>query len=460
MEKVIQFIKKKALIQEDDYVVAGVSGGADSVYLLRVLCRLRKEMKIDIMAVHVNHQIRREADQDQHFVERLCRELKVPCKIVFENVAARAGRKKMSLEEAGREVRYEAFYKELEGKENGKIAVAHHKNDQAETFLFRIARGTGLEGAKAMRPDDFPLIRPLLCMEKQEIKEELKKIGQTWVEDASNEDTAYARNQIRRYVVPPLEKVNRKAVEHIASLTEDLQETGAFLEEEIKKAFGETVTEQGESKTIDIMRLSRKNPWLQKQVIKRALEETAGRKKDIEKRHVLKVLGLAKGETGKQISLPYRITAEKSYRSLFLYRKREEEKALKGYLIQEKINDFVNIGEKDCIKIIDYDRIEKGIQLRCRKPGDYFTFGPEEKKKLLNRYFIDEKVPRHLRDQIPLAADGSHVVWIIGRRVSSHYEVSDATRHYLKLEFKGEGDEAHAENQGVDFRGESKSEDC
>lgn len=119
--------------------------------------------------------------------------------------------------------------------------------------------------------------------------------------------------------------------------------------------------------------------------------------------------------------------------------------------MQEKLKDLLNITEKDCIKIIDYDRIEKGIRLRCREPGDFFTFGPEEKKKSLNRYFIDEKIPRHLRDQIPLAADGNHIVWIIGRRVSSHYKVSDTTTHYLKLEFKREGDEAHAEDQRIDF---------
>ena len=110
MEKVIKFIKKKSLIQEGDFVVAGVSGGADSVYLLLVLCRLRKEMKIDILAVHVNHQIRQEAYEDQHFVETLCRNLNVPCRVVSEDVAARAGRRKMTLEEAGREARYEAFY--------------------------------------------------------------------------------------------------------------------------------------------------------------------------------------------------------------------------------------------------------------------------------------------------------------------------------------------------------------
>ena len=230
MEKVIEFIKRETLITQGDDITAGISGGADSVYLLRVLCRLREKMDIRIQAVHVNHQIRREAAADQKFVEDLCRKLHVPCSVVSVDVPARAREEKLSLEEAGRKVRYEAFYRAVKGKKNGKIAVAHHQNDQAETFLFRVARGTGLEGAGAMKPADFPLIRPLLCMQKQEIIEALETMGQDWVEDASNEDTAYARNQIRCHVIPPLEEVNPRAVAHIASLTEDLQEAGAFLE--------------------------------------------------------------------------------------------------------------------------------------------------------------------------------------------------------------------------------------
>ncbi len=454
MEKVIRFIKTNSLLKKGDFVVVGLSGGADSVYLLRVLCALRKDMDLTLLAVHVNHQLREDAAEDQRFAENLCRDFKVPLRIVSADVRAAAQKNKMSLEEAGREIRYAAFYEELKGKEAGKIAVAHHQNDQAETFLFRAVRGTGLNGAGAMRAADFPVIRPLLCMTKREIQKELERIGQEWVEDASNEDTAYARNQIRKNTIPSLEAVNEKAVEHIASLTQDLQEVEAFLREKIKEAYQNVAEDQCGRKIIDIKQLKSQHPWLQKQIVKKALEETAGRKKDIEKRHILSVLKLADRETGKRLSLPYQVIAEKSYHQLSL--KKEEERKHgknepKGCLLQEEIKDFLNISEKDCIKIIDYDRIEKGIQLRCREPGDFFTFGPLEKKKSLSRYFIDEKVPRELRDQIPLAADGSHIVWIIGKRLSSHYEVSESTKHYLKLEFKGEGDEVHAEDQRTDF---------
>ena len=215
MEKVIRFIKTNSLLKKGDFVVVGLSGGADSVYLLRVLCALRKDMDLTLLAVHVNHQLREDAAEDQRFAENLCRDFKVPLRIVSADVRAAAQKNKMSLEEAGREIRYAAFYEELKGKEAGKIAVAHHQNDQAETFLFRAVRGTGLNGAGAMRAADFPVIRPLLCMTKREIQKELERIGQEWVEDASNEDTAYARNQIRKNTIPSLEAVNEKAVEHI-----------------------------------------------------------------------------------------------------------------------------------------------------------------------------------------------------------------------------------------------------
>ena len=163
------------------------------------------------------------------------------------------GKRNCLLRKRDENVRYEAFYRAVKGKnEWKKVAVAHHQNDQAETFLFRVARGTGLEGAGAMKPADFPLIRPLLCMQKQEIIEALETMGQDWVEDASNEDTAYARNQIRCHVIPPLEEVNPRAVAHIASLTEDLQEAGAFLEKEIRNACQKVVEKQENRRKISV----------------------------------------------------------------------------------------------------------------------------------------------------------------------------------------------------------------
>lgn len=453
MEKVIRFIKEKSLIQKGDKILIGVSGGADSVYLLLVLCTLKKQMNLTLRAVHVNHGIRLEALADQTFVEELCEKYKVPCKVFTEDVIQISKNKKISLEEAGREARYRLFYQELTEHGFDKIAVAHHQDDQAETFLFRIARGTGVEGAGAMKPMDKKLIRPLLCMRKQEIKEELRGMDQNWVEDASNEDDTYARNKIRNQVIPNLEKVNQKAVEHISSLTEDIRELMEYLTKELTQKYQKIVTTEEGQQHISCDRLQEESRWIQKQIVKKALEQTAGKRKDIEKQHVLDVLELCKKENGRRISLPYQMTAEKNYQYISLWKgEKAIKREAKGILIQEEVLDFANISEKDCIKIIDYDKIEKDIQLRCRKPGDFFVFNQDGRKKSLNRYFIDEKVPRELRDQIPLAADGSHIVWIVGRRVSSYYQISETTKRGWKLEFKRKKEkDHHGDNQGIDF---------
>lgn len=460
MEKVKTFIEEKSLIETGDHIIVGVSGGADSVYLLRVLCSLQKEKDLSITAVHINHQIREEAVRDQWFVQDLCKKLGVSCEVFCVDVKGLAQKEKLSIEEAGRKARYDIFYKKQKELQ-GKIAVAHHKNDQAETFLFRVSRGTGINGAGAMKAADFPVIRPLLSMTKQEIKKELVQIGQTWVEDATNADDTYARNQIRNQVMPRLEKINEKTVEHICFLTEDIQEVMGYLKENIKNAYEYVVIKKNRSFLLDIEKLEREHSWIQKQVIKRAMEELAGKKKDLEKRHIFELLDLTKKETGKRISLPYGIIAEKSYQMILLYQEKNyDNSAISGKLLQEETNDFGNIEEKDCIQIIDYDKIKKGIRLRCREPGDFFTFGPDAKKKSLSRYFIDEKIPRHQRDTIPLVADGSHIIWIIGRRISSYYKVSENTKRYLKLKFIKEGEKTNAKDQRVNFRGKSKCKNC
>lgn len=440
MRKVIEYILGKKLIESGDHIILGVSGGADSVYLLHVLCQLRAQMKISLTVVHINHQIRAESVDEMQFVRELCGQCGVPCKVFSANVIDMARKERISLEEAGRKARYHFFNRVMRKEQGNKIAVAHHQNDQAETFLYRAVRGTGIYGAGAMKAFDPPLIRPLLCMKKQEIQDELKKMGQIWMEDQSNEDNTFARNRLRNEVIPLLEKVNHQAVEHLTFLTEDLQEVSGYLSGQIKETFSRTTAVIDSGYRIDCEKIWGEHPWIQKQVIKMVLEKTAGQKKDLEKCHVLDVLDLMEKETGKRLSLPYGMEAEKSYQYV-LVQKDLKDSELNGVLLQEKVPDFANILEKDCIKIIDYDKIEKGIELRCRKPGDFFVFGKEKKKKLLSRYFIDEKVPRAVRDRMPLAADGSHIVWIVGRRVSDYYKISEDTRNFLKLEFKREGDD-------------------
>ena len=454
MEKVKKFIKEKNLIKNGEHMIAGVSGGADSVYLLLVLHSLQKEMNLKITVVHVNHMIRKEAVDDERFVEELCGKLSIPCDIFRIDVKMIAEREKKSLEEAGRKARYDIFFKEMKKYHADKIAIAHHQNDQVETFLYRCVRGTGIVGAGAMKEKNGKLIRPLLCIKKQEIVNYLQKIGQKWMEDASNQDDTFARNQIRNQIIPRLEDINDQAVEHIGLLCDDIQEAASYLDSQINTSYLKCTQRFENGVKIDCDILMSENIWIQKQIIKKALEETAGKKKDLERRHIEQLIELSQNGTGKMLSLPYKMKAEKSYQYMIIQKDQIlEDQQTKGELLYEEITDLTNIVENDCIKIIDYDRIDTGVQLRCRRPGDFFTFGKDQKRKSLSRYFIDEKIPRQLRDKIPLVADGSHIVWITGRRVSEYYKITNVTRRYLKLEFKRGGDESNGEYQSNDFRG-------
>lgn len=454
MEKVIKFIKEKNLIQNGDKLIVGVSGGADSVYLLLILNSLKQKMNFEIIAVHINHMIRKEAVDDQKFVEELCGKLFIPCEVFEIDVTNISKRKKMSLEEAGRKARYDAFFKMMKKYQADKIAIAHHQNDQAETFLYRMARGTGIYGAGAMKAEDGKLIRPLLCVKKQEIIHDLQEIGQTWVEDASNQEDEFARNQIRNQIMPRLEMINDQVVEHIGSFCEDVQEVTAYLARQVEDAILKCTRQVEQGYEIDCDKLLQQNIWIQKQILKIILEKTAGKKKDLERRHVNDLITLAQNGTGKKISLPYDMIAEKNYQYIKIQKGNISDRGeIKGSFSYEEITDLANIMENDCTKIIDYDRIETGVQLRCRKPGDFFTFGKDNKKKSLSRYFIDEKIPRELREEMPLVADGNHIVWIVGRRVSEYYKITKSTKHYLKLEFKREGDDSNGEYQSNDFRG-------
>lgn len=436
MDKVHSFIQKHHMIEKGDFIAVGVSGGADSVCLLLILCGLREEFDLTLKAVHVNHSIRKEAGEDQQFVEKLCQKLQVPWITFVEDAKETAKRESMSLEEAGRMIRYRCFRKVLRQHGGGKIAVAHHQNDQAETILYRMARGTGIRGLRGMEAVRGDVIRPLLCLSKTEILSHLKERNQNWMEDASNEDNTYARNKIRNQVIPVLQQVNSRAAEHIFSLSEEIEEWSRYLDQVLSKAWESCVTCGEHECRIDLTRFLEEPEPVRRLLAKQVIEQTAGRKKDIEKVHIQSLCELAFKETGKSIDLPYGLRGTKTYGELLVKTagKREMDMDL-GRLILTETDRDEKTGQKDFTKIIDYDKIDNDIQLRYRKPGDFFIFSKDGKSKSLNRYFIDEKIPRKVRDKIPLAADGNRIIWIIGYRLSEMYKVSEETKRYLKLEY-------------------------
>ena len=245
-EDVLNWIKKEKLMTEGDTVIVGLSGGADSVALLLVLLELRQRIGYTLLAIHVEHGIRgEESRKDAAFVEELCRQKNISCRICPVNVPDYAASEGIGVEEAARILRYECYQKAAEElKQSGagrvSIALAHHANDNAETVLFQMARGSGVHGMCGMHPkrvlgDDILIVRPLLCVSRGQIEEYLKKCGQEYRTDGTNLDINYSRNRIRHHILPELSVINEQAVSHINQSALLLQQAVSYMEQETKK---------------------------------------------------------------------------------------------------------------------------------------------------------------------------------------------------------------------------------
>ena len=462
MKKVFDFIKKFNMIENGDKIIAGVSGGADSVCLLFVLLKLRSMMDIDVVAVHVNHGIRGEAaEEDEKYTVDLCRSHNVKCVVYHEDVESIAEKRKESLEEAGRNVRREALETTLREENGTKIAVAHHQNDNAETVLMNLVRGTGLKGLSGIRPVNGNVIRPLLCLTRDDIEEYLDSIGCRWCMDATNDEDEYTRNRVRHAIIPIFEnQVNAGAVAHINAAAEQIREAWEYLESQAGKEFRRCVnkTESGEFQ-INLEKFARCAEALKGIVIRKVLSQAAGSEKDIGAVHVEEVLRLASRQCGRSIDLPYGLTAVRNYGGILLGKKKKkieksEEKPERKVEIQvpgetflpdknlticsriiEKTEDFSanQIPQTPYTKWFDYDIIKGNLVARYREPGDSIIIDKAGKSQKIKSFFINEKVPAQERENIPIIADDNQVLWIIGYRMSIAAQVTENTRHILEI---------------------------
>ena len=237
------FCEKNHLLEKGDRVLVAFSGGADSVYLTLALLALSREWDFDVELIHVNHQIRgKEADRDEAFCGSFAKEHGIRLHICRGNVPKMAQDQKYSLEEAARIYRYQCIEETADQYGFQKVAVAHHQDDQAETVLFQMLRGSGVRGMGGMRPQNGRYIRPLLFLRHDQIVHELGQIGQPWCEDSTNQEADCSRNRIRLNILPMLEEtVNSRASEHLARTAAQMQEVQVFLEEELKKRLPELV---------------------------------------------------------------------------------------------------------------------------------------------------------------------------------------------------------------------------
>ncbi len=484
MKRIEKFIQKYHMLTCGDRVIAGVSGGADSVCLFLMLLELRKKIEFDLIAVHVHHGLRGEAaDQDQQFVEALCEQHRIPLEIFRVNLESIAKKRKQSLEEAGRMVRREAFDSVCKKYGGNKIALAHHQNDNAETLLWNLSRGTGLDGLGGIRPVNGKFIRPLLCMNRKEIEEYLAKRKQSYCIDETNAGTDYTRNKLRHLVLPILEEqVNSAAVRHMNETMEQIWELQEYMQEQVEAAYQECVQEHFEKACwIQIQQKSFEtfSELIKKMVIRKGMEQVGGKKRDLSHKHVDVMMELMNKQVGRTLDLPYEMHAKRNYEGVRLEKQRtyssgEEKKAgiiqecmaelnipgetiladrnlkLRCKILEKPRNlSIKDIPQKIYTKWFDYGIIKSSLYIRTRQAGDTIVIDEKGHQKKLKNWFVDEKIPKEVRDSQLLLAENNEILWVLGHRMSQAYQVKQSTKWILQIEvetYKSDGGKENGRN--------------
>ena len=453
-QKIKEFTQKYNMLCPETKVLVALSGGADSVALLEVLCALRKEMPLKLMAVHVHHGIRERAEHDAVFCKVLCKQKEVAFACERIDVPALAKEKGLSLEEAGRIARYEIFERYRKEYDLDVIAVAHHKNDQAETMLFQLFRGSGLRGLAVIPLQRDAIIRPLMAVTKEEIEAFLQEQKLLYVLDETNGCDEYSRNKIRHHILPQAEEICPAAVENMSRAAILLREMEAYMELQSEAFLKKHSLCENERISIPIEPLVNEHIALQKTIVMLAICQMLKSRKDITEKHIDAVLSLLDKEGEKNISLPQGYVATKQYGTLILGKEEAkdesgfskpqeiiiqpgEEKVLpNGQWIETKIitvDNLENIPKSDCMKWFDYDKITHTLVARTRNVGDYLTIDEKGSKQSLQDYLVNEKVPKSDRDACILIADDSHILWVLGKRISAHYKVTEHTKRILQV---------------------------
>jgi len=459
-------IKKYDLIPAGCIVLAGVSGGPDSVCMLHVLNILKNELNIKIEAAHVNHMLRGDDSfSDEKYVKQLCGKFDIPFHTVKCDIRKYASEHAISLEEAGRDIRYETFGK-IAGRTGAKaICVAHNMNDQAETVLMHLLRGAGPEGLKGMEYRNGIIIRPLLGISRARIEEYCIKEDLKPRTDSSNLETCYTRNKIRLKLLPYIkELLDFDPVTSLNRMASLLATDNEFLEEFAADAFKSALVEGAKSGlTLDVKAVSDMHEAVSSRIIRKSILEISGTLKGIEQKHVASVTKLIKeGRTGATICLPQGVTARKSYGNIEFCLKNDTkqeplpgikliipgETKVPGYDISictsfvEKTKNPGNFStdRRSLTQYFDYDAAEKGISIRNRRDGDRIKPSGFDGTKKLKDIFIDKKIPRPERDRILLLTSDDDIIWIVGYEKSDKHKVKESTEKVLAVEVKAKGE--------------------
>ncbi len=433
ISKVDKYIQDNNLLDRKETVIVGVSGGADSIALLTIL----HELKYNCIAAHCNFHLRgEESNKDYLFVKDFCQKKDIRFASVDFDTYAYMEQNSLSLEMAARELRYHWFEQIRNDFQADKIAVAHHLDDSAETILINLVRGTGIRGLTGIPPKNEAIIRPLLCLYRDEIIEYLTSNNISFVTDSTNNEDIYVRNKIRLNIIPLLKSINPSAVQAIIKTSENL----AATERIYNNAIGSIENKLLKDDQINIDLLTQvEDP----KTVLFELLHPYGFNIDT----VSNIIHSLDGISGKIFySKSYRIIKD---RKTLIIEKRINAKEDSTYLIDENTtfvdtpislslevtptNSFIEIEKNPHIIYIDRDKISFPLIIRKWKQGDRFIpFGMKGSKKISD-YFSDQKLSLSDKENTWLLCSGEKIVWIIGKRADNRFRITDRTKYILKI---------------------------
>lgn len=459
-QKTKKTLARFSMIEEGATVLLCVSGGMDSMAMLDVFSSLKGELKIKLVVCHLNHNLRgAEAARDQGFVEKAAKDrgLGFYTKTLNEGELKEGGG---SLQERAREARYVFFVEAAKELNATRIALAHNKDDQAETVLMRILKGSGLKGLGGMPAVREPYIRPLIEVSRAEIEQYVKEHGVGFVEDSSNESTKYFRNQLRLELIPLLEGDYNPAIKEVlVSLSAMAERDYSFIENEAKGLFESTKESEGRRAIVfSRERLIGAHPALSARVFLMAINALKGSSKEIYSAHVDSFLNLIRSsEPAASVDLPGGLKLRRDYEQVIVELDAEQKDA-SGYEVLLNVPGVTGLGEtgesfkaevlenapdpkeaSELAAFFDLDVVEEMDGLcvvRTFRAGDRMTPMGLKGHKKIQDIFVDDKVAKLTRAGVPILVCAGELLWVAGLRQSETAKLTSGTRRTLKVEWQ------------------------
>lgn len=449
--KILNTIEKHKMLSSDSVLIA-LSGGADSMVLLYFFNKYQQKLGIKLNALHLNHNIRgSEALRDQNFVENYCKKIGVPLTVYSKDIPKLALQSGESIEECGRRLRYELLF----GFNNSSmIATGHHLDDSAESALFNLIRGTGIAGLRGILPVRDRLIRPLINCSKKEILSYCKEHEIPFVEDSTNQDTSYSRNNIRENLIPIFKEINPEFLSSFSRNAEILSLYEKYIGLSVDELLADAKTDEGYS----IKALQNAHPALRRAALANIAKDISG--KSCEYRHIQAIEEILKD--GGKVTLPNNMQVWAISDHLFAPSENDfpSQKPTFAEVNISDFNDIYNIYEKTVLfgkiepqihnksqkinnkvfnNLIDYDTIQGNVVLRGRKSGDSVRLFSRGCTKSLKKLFNEAKTPIYERDRLLILADDRGIIWLEGFGVCERCAVSEKTKKTIKIEIKAKG---------------------